>query len=320
MKAIIYRAFGDPSVLEWVEDWPRPNPGPGEVLVKVRAGALNPKDVLLRKGVFHPFLGFMDREPLPRVSGLDMAGEVVERGTDVTDFAPGDPVTGMTNRFHGGVHAEYALVRTDEITLCPQGLSWSHAAALPLAGLTALQALRDCAHLRAGHQVLINGASGGVGHFAVQIARNLGASVTAVCSERNLRFVCDLGADRAVDYQQTPAPAVAGPFDCVFDAFGNYCAVDFRDSLAPGGIYVNTIPGRRTILAEGLARLGLQQRSRLVLVHSNRADLDVLRQWVNEGTLKPHIDRTYPFYHVEDAHRHIESRRTRGKVVLDATC
>ena len=320
MKAIIYRAFGDPGVLEWVDDWPRPSPGPRGVLVKVRAGALNPKDVLLRKGTFHPFLGFLDREPLPRVSGLDLAGEVAETGEDLTDFALGDPVMGMSNRFHGGVHAEYALVGADEVTLCPEELSWNEAAALPLAGLTALQALRDCADLKPGHRVLINGASGGVGHFAIQIARNLGATVTAVCSERNLRFVSDLGANRAVDYQQTPAPAIEGPFDCIFDAFGNYRASDFRDSLASGGIYVNTIPGRRTIPAEALARFGLQKRSRLVLVNSNRADLDVLRQWVNEGKLRPHVEEVYPFCHVEDAHRHIESRRTRGKVVLEVTC
>jgi|AntDeeMetagen285_2_1112576.scaffolds.fasta_scaffold01613_1 NADPH:quinone reductase-like Zn-dependent oxidoreductase len=320
MKAIIYRAFGSPGVLEWVDDWPKPSPGKGEVLVKVRAGGLNPKDILLRKGAFHPFLGFLDREPLPRVSGLEMAGELVEKGEDVTDFAIGDAVAGMSNRFHGGVHAEFALLKADEVALCPLGVSWNEAAAIPLAGLTALQALRDCANLKPGQNVLINGASGGVGHFAVQIARNLGATVTAVCSERNLHFVTELGANYAIDYQQTPAPAINGPFDCVFDAFGNYRAHDFRDSLGPGGIYVNTIPGRNTLPAEGLARIGLQKRSRLVLVHSNLADLDVLRQWVNEGKLRAYIDEVYPFYHVEDAHRQIETRHTRGKVVLEATC
>lgn len=320
MKAIIYRAYGQPSVLEWVDDWPEPAVGPGQVMVKVRAGGLNPKDVLLRKGFFRSFLRFLDREPLPRVSGLDMAGEVTEVGDRVRGIRVGQRVFGMSNRFHGGVHAEYALLDEDEVAHCPEGVSLNEAAAIPLAALTALQALRDCAGARSGQHVLINGASGGVGHFAVQIAHNLGCRVTAVCSERNLKFVTDLGADDAVDYHQTPAPAIPGPFDVVFDAFGNYRAADFSESLARGGRYVSTVPSTRSLPAEGLARLGLQKRSRLVMVHSNRADLDVLREWVNEGKLRVHIDQVYPFYHAENAHRHIESRHTRGKVVMEATC
>lgn len=320
MKAIIYRAYGQPNVLEWVDDWPEPVVGPGQVQVKVRAGALNPKDVLLRKGFFRSFLRVLDREPLPRVSGLDMAGEVSRVGDQVRGLEVGQPVFGMSNRFHGGVHAEYAVLEADEVASCPEGLAFTEASAIPLAGLTALQALRDCAGVQPGQRVLINGASGGVGHFAVQIARNLGCHVTAVCSERNLKFVTDLGANEAVDYHQTPAPAIPGPFDVVFDAFGNYEARDFSHSLSRGGRYVSTIPSSRSLPAEGLARLGLHKRSRLVIVHSNRSDLKVLRQWANEGKLRVHVDQTYPFYHAEDAHRHIETRHTRGKVVMEATC
>ncbi len=317
MKAIIYRAFGEADVLEWVDDWPEPEPGEGEVKIRVLAGALNPKDILLRKGKFRPLL---NRERLPRVSGQDVAGEVVSVGSGVSDFSEGDAVFGMTNRFHGGAHAQFAILRDDEIAHCPKELDWSQAAAIPLAAQTALQALRDCAHLKDGHRVLINGASGGVGHFAVQIARILGAEVTAVCGESNLHFVSELGADHVIDYHQTPAPAITGPFDCVFDVFGQYRARDFRDSLKPDGVYVNTIPNRKTVLAEGLARLHLQQSSRLVLVHSNRRDLEILAGWVADGNLHPHLDKVYPFYHVEDAHRHIETRHTRGKVVLEASC
>ena len=320
MKAIIYRAYGQPNVLEWVDDWPEPAVGPGQVQVRVRAGGLNPKDVLLRKGMFSTFLRFLDREPLPRVSGLDMAGEITRIGDRVRGLEVGQPVFGMSNRFHGGVHAEYAVLEADEVARCPEGLSFAEASAIPLAGLTALQALRDCAGVQPGQRVLINGASGGVGHFAVQIARNLGCHVTAVCSERNLKFVSDLGANEAVDYQQTSAPAIPGPFDAVFDVFGNYRVGDFSDTLVRGGRYVNTIPSGHSLPAEGLARLGLQKRNRLVIVHSNRADLDVLRQWVNEGRLRVHVDEIYPFYHAEDAHRHIETRHTRGKVAMEATC
>ncbi|MEQ6886978.1 NAD(P)-dependent alcohol dehydrogenase [Salicola sp. Rm-C-2C1-2] len=320
MKAIIYRAYGQPNVLEWVDDWPEPVVGPGQVQVKVRAGALNPKDVLLRKGFFRSFLRVLDRESLPRVSGLDMAGEVVRVGDQVRGLEVGQRVFGMSNRFHGGVHAEYAVLEADEVIACPEGLAFTEASAIPLAGLTALQALRDCAGVQPGQRVLINGASGGVGHFAVQIARNLGCHVIAVCSERNLKFVTDLGANEAVDYHQTPAPAIPGPFDVVFDVFGNYSVRDFSNSLSRGGRYVSTIPSSRSLPAEGLARLGLHKRSRLVIVHSNRSDLAVLRQWANEGKLRVHVDQIYPFYHAEDAHRHIETRHTRGKVVMEATC
>ncbi len=317
MKAIIYRAFGSPNVLEWVDDWPCPAVAEGEVLVRVRAGSLNPKDVLLRKGKFRPLL---DRSALPRVSGLDMAGVVEKVGAGVTAFQPGDAVFGMTNRFQGGVHAELAVLGQDEIAHMPAGLTFNEAAAMPLAGLTALQALRDCAGLSVGQRVLINGASGGVGHFAVQIARIMGCRITAVCGEHNLGFVSGLGAEHPVDYQQTPAPAISGSFDCVFDVFGQYRARDFADTLAPGGVYVNTIPKRTTLIAEARARLGLGRRSRLVIVHSNSADLNVLGQWITEGRLSPYVEKVYPFYHMEDAHRHIETRHTRGKVVLEAIC
>jgi NADPH:quinone reductase-like Zn-dependent oxidoreductase len=314
MKALYYREFGKPDVIQWAEFGGRPKPGKNDVLVRVIAGALNPKDALLRKGVFPRFL---DRTRPPRISGLDICGEVVARGEAVRGLQKGDLVFGMTNHFAGGLHAEYAVIAGHEVAVVPRNLTPVEASAVPLAALTALQALRDNAGVGPGSQVLINGASGGVGHFAVQIARILGATVTAVCSAANADFVTDLGANRTVDYNQVPAPQAEGPFDAIFDVFGQYHCRDFRPQLAREGIYVNTIPRLDTARDEGLARLGLQKRSRLVIVHSNREDLELLRNWIELERLKPVIDAVYPASDVLDAYRHIESRRTRGKVVIE---
>lgn len=315
MRALIYREFGSAEVLEWADEQPTPVPGPDQVLVKVAAGSINPKDVLLRKGVFPRLL---DREKLPRGSGLDLAGSVVARGEQVTDLKVGDQVFGMTNRFAGGVHAELAAIDADQVALAPDSLTVVEAAAVPLAALTALQALRDCAGLQAGQTVLINGASGGVGHFAVQVARCLGAEVTAVCGARNLEFVQRLGAQQAVDYRQTPATQVPRTFDVVFDVFGAGRFGQYHRQLGRNGIYVNTIPKPVTALAEGRARLGLGRRNRLVIVNSNRRDLNLLRTWIDAGRLRPVVDGEYLFSEAAKGHRHVESRHTRGKVVLVA--
>jgi NADPH:quinone reductase-like Zn-dependent oxidoreductase len=183
MKALIYRRFGSADELEWADDWPDPEVSAQSVLIKTVAGSINPKDVLLRKGKFSKTLA---RDPLPRVSGLDVAGVILAVGSDVSGFSLGESVFGMTNNFAGGVHAEVAKLHRTEIFHAPSNISMEEASCVPLAAQTALQALRDCCSIRNGHRVLINGASGGVGHFAVQIAKALGAEVHAVCGTQNL--------------------------------------------------------------------------------------------------------------------------------------
>lgn len=314
MKALYYREFGKPEVMQWAEFGGRPKPGKNDVLVRVVAGALNPKDALLRKGIMPRFL---DRTRPPRISGLDMCGEVVTCGRDVRGLREGDWVFGMTNRFAGGLHAEYAVIPAQEVALMPRNITPVEASAVTLAALTALQALRDNANVGPGSHVLINGASGGVGHFAVQIARILGADVTAVCSAANADFVTGLDANHVIDYKQVPAPQAEGTFDVVFDVFGQYRCRDFRSQLGRTGVYVNTIPRLDTARDEGMARLGLRKRSRLVIVHSNRSDLELLRNWVEQKRLTPTIDAVYSPTDAVDAYRHIESRRTRGKVVIE---
>ena len=313
MKALIYKRFGGPDVLEWVDNWPDPIVGAGEVLISTRAGGLNPKDALLRKGMFSKTYA---RDPLPRVSGLDAAGAIIAIGDAVSGFSVGDVVFGMTNHFSGGVHAEVARFDADEIALAPTSIALTAASSVPLAAMTALQAIRDCCRIDVGQRVLINGASGGVGHFAVQIAKALGAEVHAVCSARNLDFVASLGADRVHDYGATPATEIDAACDAVFDVFGKLTRRDFTKQLGRSGIYVSTVPKSSTIIAEFLGRIGLKKNARLVQVRSNSADLRQLQQWIDGGLVKPHVEKIYPIEQAADAHRHIESKRTVGKIVL----
>lgn len=311
MKALSYSRFGPPDVLQWRDGWPMPEPGARQVRIRVAAGGLNPKDVLLRKGRMR----LLARTPLPRISGLDVAGTIDALGVGVTDLSVGQPVLAMSNVFTGGMHAEWAVVDADALAPLPPTADLVTAAAIPLAAQTALQALRDLGRVSDGSTVLVNGASGGVGHFAVQIAAALGARVTAVCSAANAEFAGDCGAHTTVDYRQTAAPEIAGPFDVVFDVFGQYTARDFAGALGGRGVYINTIPKPATLWGELRARVGAG-RSRLVIVRSKRADLQWLVDAWTRGQLRPHIDRVMPMADAADAHRAIETRRTRGKIVL----
>jgi len=313
MKALIYRKFGGPDVLEWTRNWPKPVVAPGKVLIKCIAGSVNPKDVLLRKGKFSCTLA---RDPLPRVSGLDVAGEIVEVGIGVSDFKVGDIVLGMTNRFSGGVHSEWATLGSNEVACAPSNITAVEASSIPLAAQTALQALRDYCQVAAGQRVLINGASGGVGHFAVQIAKAMGAEVHAVCGPKHLGFVTSLGADAVYDYTLQQAPAINSSFHSVFDVFGRYSIRDFAKQLGATGIFVSTVPRPATVFGEVLALGGVNKRSRLVLVGSNTADLEQIREWVETNQLKPHVEKVYPAENAHEAHRHIEGKHTTGKVVI----
>lgn len=313
MHALIYRQFGAAEVLEWSAEWPRPELTDNGVLIRVVAGSVNPKDVLLRKGKFSKTLA---RDPLPRVSGLDCAGEVVAVGKQVTGYAIGDRVFAMTNRFCGGLHAELALLDADEICHAPANIALDQAASVPLAALTALQALRDLCKVREGHRVLINGASGGVGHFAVQIARALGAEVHAVCGPNNLEFVKSLGAEVAYNYQDQAANQLTQQFDAVFDVFGKFTCKAFSRQLGKQGIFVSTVPKLSTIVPEFLAKAGLARQARLVIVKSRTADLAQLKDWIEAEQLVPHVDAVYPVAQAADAHRHVESRHTVGKVCI----
>lgn len=307
MKAVVYERFGRPEVLE-LRDVPEPRPRPGELLVRVRAAALNPKDVLVRKGRYVLLSG----RRFPRGVGYDWAGEAV---TPAHGFAAGERLFGMLSGWSGATCAEVLCVRPSECARMPSRLSFEQAAGLPLAGQTALQALRDDARLRPGADVLILGASGGVGALAVQIARALGASVTAVTSARNAELVRGLGAERVLDYARDQPFAEPERYDAIFDVFGNRRFADAREALRSPGVFVSTVPSRALFAWIALTVFG-RRRARLAYVRSRSSDLQFLADLAEAGKLEPVIDRVVGLDQLPAAHAYLETRRARGKVVV----
>ena len=310
MRAMVIERYGDPDVLQ-ERVVPRPVPKRGQVLVKTQFIGVNPKDVIVRKGKFRIATG----NRFPMIIGHDIAGEVVDAAPDA-DLNRGEAVFGMINDFAGRAYAEYAAVDAEQLALAPTSIELRVAAGVPLAAQTALQGLRDEARVSAGHTVLINGASGGVGVFAVQIAKILGAQVVAVCSYRNVDLVSELGADEVVDYTQTDLVAMNGEFDAFYDVFGNYTFDRVKHLLGPSGTYVQTVPSAR--IFKDVARTIVQRkRAKLVVVRSRRNQLDWLRRQIDGGELRAVVDRTFPFTEASEAHRYMETKRARGKVVLE---
>lgn len=309
MRAVVIDRYGKPDVLR-TTTVPRPVPKRGQALVRTRFIGVNPKDVIVRKGKFKIATG----NKFPLIVGHDIAGEVVEVGPGA-DLSPGELVYGMINDFAGRAYAEYAAVDCDQLGPAPSSVGLELAAAVPLAAQTALQALRDDGKLRSGQRVLVNGASGGVGVFAIQIAKILGAHVTAVCSERNVELVRDLGADEVVDYNQTELTSIPARYDLFFDVFGNYELDRVKHLLESDGTYVHTIPSGRII--RDIARTFFRKkRAKLVIVKSRRRQLDWLREQIDAGRIRVVVDRTFSLNDAADAHRYMETKRARGKVVL----
>lgn len=310
MRAVYYDRFGSVDVLK-VGDLPAPEPGSGEVLVRVAAAALNPKDVLVRKGKFR----LMSGRRFPRIPGYDFAGTVEKLGNGVSGVAPGEEVYGMVNAWSGGTCAELVAVPAGELAPRPPSLSMEEAAAVPLAALTALQALRDLLGVRPGDRVTINGASGGVGLFAVQIASLLGGKVVGICSARNAGLVHELGASEVIPYDEEDLPAPDRRSDAFFDVFGNRPYPLVRQDLNHPHRHVTTVPGGGAILREITSRL-LGRSVRMVLVKSNRPDLEQLTRWIDTGELRSVVDKVWPLEDSSEAHAYLETRRARGKVVL----
>ncbi len=305
---------GDKLVVREMEP---PRPGPGQVLFKVRAASVNPIDWKIRSGKIRLLL----RAPLPAVLGFDAAGEVVEIGPEVSRFGPGDEVYGLLDNPLGGAFAEYAVAQESALAPKPPLLSFEEAAAIPLAGLTALQALRDCGQLASGEELLVNGAAGGVGHFAVQIGVALGAQVTGVASGRNQELVLGLGAERAIDYEEVDFTGEDAAYAVVFDAVGNRTFDDCTAVLAhDGGIYVTTQAGLKLSIWVALTALGSlaghKRRARFIHTRPSGQDLDVLGHLIQIGKLRPAVGRVYPLDEIQRALAASETGHTRGKIVV----
>ncbi len=310
MRAVGLRRYGPPEVLEPLEV-ERPEPGPDGVLIRVAAAGVNPADCLLRSGG----LRFVARQEMPFVPGADVAGVVEAVGSDVTRFGVGDPVYAMLPSPAGG-YAGYAAASVGSVAAIPPGLTFGEAAAVPLAALTALQALRDKAGLAAGARVLVNGASGGGGTFAVQVSRAIGARATAATSGRNTDLVRGLGADEVLDYTLEDVTAGKARYDAILDAANVLSFRKARRVLKPNGIFVTVNPFIGRLSPGWLARFRKGRRIESVLVRPSGSDLERIGAWNSAGEVKPVIDRTYPLADAEAAHRLSESRRARGKIVL----
>ena len=325
MKAIRYYTYGSPDVLQ-LQDVDMPAIGGDELLVRVRAAAVNPLDWHFMRGM--PYLarlqsGLARPKARSRRLGADMAGSVEAVGANVTAFAPGDEVFGGLPEL--GTLSEYISVRQDGIVLHkPASTSFEQAAAVPVAGFTALQALRDKGRLQAGQTVLVNGAAGGVGTFAVQIANALGAEVTGVCSTANVQMVRSIGADHVIDYTKEDYTRTGQRYDLLVDIAGNRTLAECRRVLAPAGVLVGVgapdngrwlgpaARGMKIVLLSPL----VSQRLTVFLAQQRREDLAFLRDLIEAGKLTPVIDKTYPLTAVAEAVAHLETGHAKGKVVI----
>jgi NADPH:quinone reductase-like Zn-dependent oxidoreductase len=318
MKAIVRKTYGSPDVLQ-LDDVPVPELGDGDVLVRLRAASANAGDWHLLRGTPFPLrLVAGLRTPRFTIIGADIAGQVEAVGRNVTRFRPGDEVFGELSRCGFGAYAEFAAAPEKALALKPANLSFEEAAALPTAGCTALQGLRK-GRIQPAERVLINGASGGVGTFAVQIAKAFGAEVTAVCSARNADMVRSIGADRVLDYAKDDFAAQGERYDLVLAANGDRSIFDYRRALNAGGRYVMTGGSNRqltdALLLGPLLSLG-GRRFGNVLVKPNQADLLALKDLCEAGKLRPVVDRRFPLRDVASAVRYVEDGHARGKVVV----
>ncbi len=311
MKAVTFNRYGSVDVLQ-VQELTEPVPKPDEVLVKIAAASINPIDWKIRRGDLRLLSGFK----FPHLLGSDFAGVIEAVGEQVRDFQTGDEVYGSLSPLVGGAYAQYVSVRADVIALKPKTATFAQAAAVPIAGLTALQSLCDLGHLEAGDKVLVNGASGGVGTFAIQIASALGATVTGVCSAKNLELVKQLGAERTIDYQAQDFTTNTTQYNIILDAVGNHSFFECQKVLATDGIYITTLPSPEIFGAFVLSSFFPRKKAKLVLAQPRRPDLQVLAQLMDEGKVVPVIERIYPLSEIAEAHRQSESHRSVGKIVL----
>ena len=320
MKAIVYDKRASPDGLRYAEI-EKPTPAADEVLVRIHAASVNPIDYhLLRHPAMRRVVTLITRQSASQ-PGRDIAGEVEAVGADVTHFKPGDVVFGVAP----GAFAEYACTKESKVAVKPAEISFEQAAAIPVAGLTALQGLRDVANLTEGQSVLINGAAGGIGTFAVQIAKHLGAEVTAICSTRNLEMVRELGADRVIDYTQENYTRDGVQYDVVFDIAGNHSFAERLGALKPNATYVGagmvalelSVPSLVVNMAsDAIRKLFVSQKFPSFIAKVTPEDLARLADLIRSGKVTPVIDRTYALPDTADAIRYLEQRHARGKVVI----
>ena len=323
MKAIVYHKYGSPDVLK-LGEVQKPTPRDDEVLIKVHAASANPADWhLLRATPFFARLTVGLLKPKYKILGSDIAGRVEAVGRNVKQFQPGDEVFGDKFACGWGGFAEYVRVAEDRLVLKPANISFEEAASVPLAAFTALQGLRDKGQIQPGQKVLVNGASGGVGTFAVQIAKSFSAEVTGVCSTGNLDMVRSIGADHVIDYTQEDFTKNGQTYDLIYCAVGNRSAADYKRALNPNGICV--VAGFTTMshmlfqvvfLGAWVSMTGGTKIGAFGTVRPNKEDLVFIKELLETGKVVPVIDRRYPLGETAEAIRYLEEGHAQGKVVI----
>ena len=313
MRAVYFAQHGGPEVL-LVGERPRPVPGADQVLIEVHAAGVNPRDWMLREGTY--IGGRLVGSP-PTIPGSDVSGVVVEVGAKVSAFTVGDEVVAMQSALgRMGGYSEFMAVRESCVAHKPAQVSHIDAAALPVAGMTAWQAIFDIAKVGSGSAVTIVGAAGGVGHYATQLAHWAGAEVTAVCGPDNLAFVHELGARRAVNYRDQHFTEIVGDQNLVFDTIGREKVAAVARALGPHGVHVTTVPSAPLLVEGLLSRLRGGRRIVPMFVRARQADLTSLLQLMSAGDLRSVISAVYPLAEVAEAQQASRSFHTRGKIVL----
>ncbi len=320
MKAIVYTKYGSPDVLQ-LKEVEKPTPKEDEVLIRIYAAAVTAGDVIVVKG--EPFLVRLSSgllEPKHKIPGKEMAGRVEAVGGNVKQFQPGDEVFGDLSVCGWGAFSEYVSVPENAIALKPANLTFEEAAAVPESAVVALQGLRDKGKIQPAQKVLINGASGGVGSFAVQIAKSFGAEVTAVCSTRNLDMARSIGADHVIDYTQEDFTQNGQRYDLILAANGYHPLSDYKGALSPKGIYVMTGGSGaqmfQAMLQGPIISMTGSKTMGNMLVKPNKNDLVFMKELLEAGKVVPVIDRRYPLSAVPEALRYLEEGHARGKVVI----
>jgi len=321
MKAIIYTKYGPPDVLQ-LKEIEKPTPKDNEILIKVHAASVNAADwhLLRAKPFLVRLMGMGLLKPKNKILGADIAGRVEVVGKNVKQFQPGDEVFGDIFDCGLGGYAEYVCASEDALVLKPESVTFEEAAAVPLAALTALHALRDKGHIQPGQKVLINGASGGVGTFAIQLAKYFGAKVTTVCSTRNLDMVRKLGADHVIDYTKEDFTKNGERYDLILAANGFHPIFDYKRALRPKGVYVmsggsGTQMFQAMLLGPFISMTG-SKIMRSVSSKPNKKDLVFMKELLEAGKVVPVIDRHYPLSEVAEAIRYLEEGHAKGKVII----
>jgi len=310
MKAALIEKYGGPEVIK-IAEVTRPETGPGEVLIKVYAASVNPVDWKIRKGNLKMLLS----KKFPKIIGIEFSGVIEEIGENVQGFSKGQRVFAGKG-YEGGGYAEFAVAEAARTIAIPDNISYEEASTMAVAGMTALQGLRNKGKIKPGMEVIINGASGGVGTYAVQIAKVLGARVTAVCSAKNFSLVKSLGADVLIDYKETDFTKLRQKYNIVFDAVGYRSFWQTYKVLRKKGIYVNISPSIPLYITSFITRLNPGRKSKGFMLHPDMNDLKEVMQMIEDKKIKVIIDKVFPLEKLADAHAYSESERAKGKIVI----